>query len=86
MNQVPYQNLFTRVQAIGPAQPGIDLPPGDSPRTGINGYFVHLFGRLGNAQLGPVYLGGMGLASLVLGVLAINIMGLNMLASVDWNV
>jgi photosynthetic reaction center M subunit len=46
---------------------------------------VHLFGRLGNAQIGPVYLGGMGLASLILGTLAINIIGFNMLASVNWS-
>jgi len=80
-----YQNLFTRVQAVGPTQHGIELPASDSPRTG-NGFFVHLLGRLGNAQIGPVYLGGLGLASLLLGMLSINIMGFNMLASVDWNV
>ena len=80
-----YQNLFTRVQAVGPTQHGIELPASDSPRTG-NGFVVHLLGRLGNAQIGPVYLGGLGLASLLLGMLSINIMGFNMLASVDWNV
>jgi photosynthetic reaction center M subunit len=79
-----YQNLFTRVQAVGPAQMGIDLPVGNSPRTGTP-LLVHLFGRLGNAQIGPIYLGGMGLASLILGTLAINIIGFNMLASVNWS-
>ena len=56
-----YQNLFTRVQAVGPAQLGIDLPHGNSPRS-WNPWFIHLFGRLGNAQIGPIYLGGLGLA------------------------
>ncbi|MFY7915269.1 MAG: photosynthetic reaction center subunit M [Rubrivivax sp.] len=79
-----YQNLFTRVQATGPAQDGIELPAGNSPRTGTP-FFVHLFGRLGNAQLGPIYLGGLGVASLILGMLSINIMGFNMLAQVNWS-
>jgi photosynthetic reaction center M subunit len=79
-----YQNLFTRVQAVGPVQHGIELPAGNSPRS-VEPFLFHLLGRLGNAQLGPVYLGGLGIASLILGVLSINIMGLNMLASVNWN-
>ena len=79
-----YQNLFTRVQAVGPVQHGIDLPPGNSPRTGQPRLW-YLLGLLGNAQVGPVYLGGLGIASLILGTLAINIIGFNMLASVNWN-
>ncbi|MBL8330359.1 MAG: photosynthetic reaction center subunit M [Rubrivivax sp.] len=79
-----YLNLFTRVQATGPASDGIELPAGNSPRTG-QAFFVHLFGRLGNAQIGPIYLGGLGVASLLLGMLSINIIGVNMLASVNWN-
>jgi photosynthetic reaction center M subunit len=79
-----YFNLFTRVQAVGPAHHGIELPVGNGPRTG-QPLFMHLAGRLGNAQIGPIYLGGLGLASLILGVLSINIMGFNMLASVNWN-
>jgi photosynthetic reaction center M subunit len=79
-----YQNLFTRVQAVGPVQTGIELPAGNSPRSGTP-FLLHLAGRLGNAQIGPVYLGGLGLASIILGVLSINIMGFNMLASVDWS-
>jgi photosynthetic reaction center M subunit len=81
----PYQNLFTRVQAVGPVHQGMDLPPGNSPRSFTEGRLVHLFGRLGNAQLGPIYLGGLGVAALILGMLSINIMGLNMLASVNWD-
>ena len=79
-----YQNLFTRVQAVGPVQHGIDLPPGNSPRTGQPRLW-YLLGLLGNAQVGPVYLGGLGIASLILGTLAINIIGFNMLASVNWS-
>jgi photosynthetic reaction center M subunit len=85
IDMATYQNLFTRVQPTGPTQRGVPLPHGNSPRTGDNPKLVHLFGRLGNAQLGPIYLGGLGVASLLLGMLSINIMGLNMLASVDWS-
>ena len=80
-----YQNLFTTVQATGPLHHGVPLPHGNSPRTGKEPAIVHLFGRLGNAQIGPIYLGGLGLASLIFGVLAFNIMGFNMLASVNWD-
>ena len=80
-----YQNLFTRVQAVGPAQSGIDLPLGNAPRVWQKPWFSHLLGRLGNAQIGPLYLGFLGIASIFLGVLSINIMGLNMLASVNWD-
>lgn len=79
-----YLNLFTRVQAVGPAHHGIELPAGNSPRSG-EPFLLHLAGRLGNAQIGPIYLGGLGLASLLLGMLSINIMGFNMLASVNWS-
>ncbi len=79
-----YQNLFTTVQPVGPASLGVPLPAEDSDRIGPP-FFVHLFGRLGNAQIGPVYLGWLGLASLIFGTLAFNIIGFNMLAQVDWN-
>jgi photosynthetic reaction center M subunit len=79
-----YQNLFTRVQAIGPTHHGVELPPGNGPRSG-EPLLVYWFGLLGNAQLGPIYLGSLGLASLILGTLAINIMGFNMLAQVNWD-
>jgi photosynthetic reaction center M subunit len=80
-----YQNLFTRVQIIGPAQHGVPLPHGNSPRTGQPQQWW-LLGLIGNAQLGPVYLGSLGLASLILGTLSINIMGFNMLAQVNWDI
>jgi photosynthetic reaction center M subunit len=83
---VSYQNLFTAVQAQGPAEMGVPLGPKDSPRTGKQPFFFHLLGRFGNAQIGPIYLGGIGVASLILGTLSINIMGFNMLAQVNWDV
>ena len=79
-----YQNLFTTVQPVGPASGGVPLPAVDSERIGPP-FFVHLFGRLGNAQVGSVYLGWLGLASILCGTLAFNIIGFNMLAQVDWN-
>jgi photosynthetic reaction center M subunit len=80
-----YQNLFTRVQAVGPVHHGVALGRGNVPRTGEEPAIVHLLGRFGNAQIGPIYLGGLGVASLICGMLAFNIIGFNMLASVNWN-
>ncbi len=84
LTNVPYQNLFTRVQATGPTHHGVELPAGNVERDG-EPFLVHLFGRLGNAQLGPIYLGPLGLISLITGTLSINIMGFYMLASVGWD-
>lgn len=84
LTNIPYQNLFTRVQPVGPTHEGVELPDGNSPRSG-EPFLVHLFGRLGNAQLGPIYLGALGLVSLITGILSINIMGFYMLASVNWD-
>lgn len=81
---IEYQNIFSSVQVVGPAEAGVPLPPGNSPRTG-QGVAWHLLGRFGNAQLGPVYLGPLGLASIIFGTLAINIIGFNMLAQVNWD-
>ena len=80
-----YQNIFTAVQAVGPVHHGIELPHGNSPRTGETPAIVHLIGRIGNAQIGPIYLGGLGVASLLCGLLAFNIIGFNMLAQVNWD-
>jgi photosynthetic reaction center M subunit len=79
-----YQNLFTSVQPVGPLHDGVELPRGDFKRIG-KPFLVHLLGRIGNAQIGPVYLGVLGVASLMFGIAAFNIIGFNMLASVDWN-
>jgi photosynthetic reaction center M subunit len=82
-----YQNLFTRVQAVGPTHHGVDLPANNDTRVFEgDSRLVHLFGRLGNAQIGPLYLGTLGIISLFTGTLAINIMGFYMLASVNWDV
>ena len=79
-----YQNLFTAVQATGPTQSGVPIEGGERERM-LKPFFLHLLGRIGNAQIGPIYLGGLGLASLILGTLALNIIGFNMLASVNWD-
>lgn len=79
-----YQNIFTQVQVRGPAEPGVALPPEDEPRVG-QPFFQYWFGKIGNAQVGPIYLGWLGVWSIVFGVLAIEIIGLNMWASVNWD-
>ncbi len=79
-----YLNLFTRVQVDAPSYPGVDVERGKAEREGPPVH-IHLLGRLGDAQLGPIYLGWFGLASLICGFIAIEIIGLNMLASVNWD-
>jgi len=79
-----YQNLFTTVTATGPVHHGVELGPGNSPRTG-QPFLLYWAGKLGNAQIGPIYLGGLGIASLMLGTLWFTIVGFNMLASVNWD-
>jgi photosynthetic reaction center M subunit len=80
-----YQNIFTSIQAVGPACMGVPLPENESPRTGKNPWMIHLLGRFGNAQIGPIHLSGLAIAAIITGTLSINIMGLNMLASVNWD-
>ena len=79
-----YQNIFTQVQLSHAPEMGIPMKPGSDPRIPATA-FNHLFGRFGQAQLGPVYLGWSGLASIVFGLVAFEIIGLNMMASVNWN-
>jgi photosynthetic reaction center M subunit len=79
-----FQNIYTRVQARGPAYPGVVVAPGPYIRQGVPG-FVYLFGKFGDAQIGPLYLGRLGVMSLAFGFAAIEIIGLNMLASVNWS-
>jgi photosynthetic reaction center M subunit len=79
-----YQNLFTQVQVSAPVQAGVPLPAGSEERL-IKPFFLHLAGRLGNAQIGSLYLGPLGLASIILGTLSFNIIGFNMLAQVNWS-
>jgi photosynthetic reaction center M subunit len=80
-----YQNLFNKVQVVGPAQMGVPLGAGNDPRIGKQPALLHILGRLGSTQIGPLYLGTLGVASMATGGLAIFIMGLNMLASVNWS-
>jgi photosynthetic reaction center M subunit len=79
-----YQNIFTQVQLAHAPEMGIPMKPGSDPRIHAT-TFNHLFGRFGQAQLGPVYLGWTGIAALIFGFMAFEIIGLNMLASVNWN-
>jgi photosynthetic reaction center M subunit len=79
-----YLNLFTRVQVQAPSYPGVPVERGQQEREGPP-IHMHLLGRLGDAQLGPLYLGWFGLASLICGFIAIEIIGLNMWASVNWD-
>jgi photosynthetic reaction center M subunit len=79
-----YQNIFTRIQVTGPAYPGVPLPATDSARK-YTPTHVHLFGRFGDAQVGPLYLGATGIASIICGTVAFVIIGLVMLDSVGWN-
>jgi photosynthetic reaction center M subunit len=82
-----YQNIFTRVQVHGAPDLGIAQDPSYDvlAKRGTTTYLVSLFGKFGDAQIGPFYLGWVGLLSIILGTLSINIMGLNMLAQVNWD-
>lgn len=79
-----YQNIFTRIEVRAPAYAGVPLTHDAHNRTG-KPWFISLFGRLGDAQVGPIYLGWTGIASILCGITAIEIIGLNMWASVNWN-
>ena len=79
-----YQNLFTAVQVTAPSYAGV--PAGrDTRERGGTPAHIHLLGRFGDAQIGPIYLGWLGIASLLCGFTAFEIIGLNMLASVNWD-
>ncbi|MEM6730704.1 MAG: photosynthetic reaction center subunit M, partial [Myxococcota bacterium] len=78
-----YQNLITQFQVRGPTHE--DIPIADPQGRSRSKGFVHLAGRIGSAQFGPIYLGVWGLASIAFGFAAIEIIGLNMWASVGWD-
>jgi photosynthetic reaction center M subunit len=81
-----YQNLFTRVQIIGPAQHGVPLGPATA-RAPAQPAAMVAAGPAGQCPAGPDLPGQPGhLASLILGTLSINIMGFNMLAQVNWDI
>ncbi len=79
-----YQNIFTQVQLRGAPELGPDLWAGNAPRVG-KGSYQYWWGKVGNAQVGPIYLGTLGVISLVCGFIAFEIIGLNMWASVNWD-
>lgn len=79
-----YQSIFNRVQVRGPVYAGVPVPDDNWSRD-FKGGFVYWFGKLGDAQLGPIYLGRLGILSLIFGFIAIEIIGLNMWASVNWD-
>jgi photosynthetic reaction center M subunit len=79
-----YQNIFTQVQVRGPAYAGVPVATGSWNRLGTPS-FSYWFGKIGDAQIGPIYLGLTGVASLICGIIAIEIIGLNMWASVNWD-
>ena len=83
MATLEYQNIFTRVQARGPAYAGVLIARETSPRQGRPN-FSHFLGQIGDAQIGPIYLGWPGLISLIFGFAAFEIIGLNRWASVGW--
>ena len=81
-----YQNIFTRVQVHGPSYPGVPLTyPGEEQERKGPPLHIHLLGRIGDAQIGPIYLGWLGVVSLICGFIAFEIIGLNMLAQVNWD-
>ncbi len=81
-----YQNIFTRVQVHGPSYPGVPLSyPGEEQQRQGPPLHIHLLGRIGDAQLGPIYLGWLGMTSLFFGLISLSIIGLNLLAQVNWD-
>jgi photosynthetic reaction center M subunit len=83
-----YQNIFTRVQVHGAPDLGIPLraSPGNLGQRGTKSRINTLFGKFGDAQVGPFYLGWLGALSIILGTISFNIMGINMLSQVNWDV
>lgn len=78
-----YQNIFNRVQVQAAPEAG---PPIENPNERLGkGFLVHLFGRVGNAQVGPIYLGYLGLLAILSGLVAFLIIGFNFWASVNWD-
>ena len=66
-----YQTIYTQVQVESPPYPGVPV------RTGVYGRqgkptLVYLFGKFGDAQVGPIYLGWTGIAPLLCGFIAID--------------
>ncbi len=83
---IEFQNLFTQVQPVSPPHAGVPLDRDlDNRERFGKPFLVHLAGRLGNAQIGPIYLGTVGLFSAVFFTIAFVIVGFNMLAQVSYD-
>ncbi len=83
---IEFQNLFTQVQPVSPPHAGVPLDrESDNRERFVKPFLLHLAGRLGNAQIGPIYLGTVGLFSAVFFVLGFVIVGFNMLAQVSYD-
>ncbi len=80
-----FQNLFTQVQAVTTPHAGVPLSGPDNHERIGKPFLLHLAGRLGNAQIGPIYLGKVGIASAFCFVIAFVIVGFNMLVQVDYS-
>ena len=81
-----YQNIFTRVQVHGPSYPGVPLSyPGEEQQRQGPPLHIHLLGRIGDAQLGPIYLGWLGVTSLFLGFISLSMAGLYAFRGPFWS-
>jgi photosynthetic reaction center M subunit len=79
-----YQSIYSRITVTNPTYPGVPVRTGVYGRQGKPS-LVYWFGKIGDAQIGPIYLGWTGILSLLCGFIAIEIIGLNMWASVNWD-
>lgn len=80
-----YQNLFTQIQPVSKPHDGVPLKGPDNDERIIKPFLLHIAGRLGNAQIGPLYLGKVGIASAFCFIIAFTIMGWNMLVQVNYD-
>jgi photosynthetic reaction center M subunit len=80
-----FQNLLTPIQVRHAPDPGVPLPGGQGQERMGKGFLSYWYGKIGDAQVGPIYLGKLGVVSLLFGFIAFEIIGFNMLASVGWD-
>lgn len=79
-----YQNIFSRVQVRTIPDPGLPIDESTGERYGKGGFF-YWFGKIGDAQVGPIYLGWSGILSLLFGFMSIEIIGIQFLRQVNWS-
>jgi photosynthetic reaction center M subunit len=80
-----YQNIFTQVQVVGPAEMGMAADMNTNRERTSNARFSSLLGMIGNAQVGPVHLGAFGLLSVIGFAAWFFIIGMNFWAQVDYS-